>query len=95
MKNVIRDESGEITHIYYTYVDGWKTFLTQADTDRLNDFSMADIESYYSGEAQDEFSSIKDDLLKVLNEEMSFKELKVKIGSQSGLIADTVIEMNI
>lgn len=93
-KTVLRVGGNEITHVYFTTINGQHQYLTKADNERMLDISNEDVAIYYSGEDHDEVLSLKEDISNLLTGNISLEVLKLRIAMHNGVIQDKVLEIN-
>ena len=58
------------------------------------EFSSKDVDEYYSGEAEEEVDSLKEDIAQMLTGDIPMEVIKLNIAKQSKLIKDVVLEVN-
>ena len=79
MKQVLREGGNEITHILCCVVNGMGQYLTKRDHDKFLAMSEDDVSAYYSGDTDDEYLSMIDDIGDLVTGTLSLDVLKLRL----------------
>lgn len=89
MKTVIRDQNtGEIRWVLFTVYNGIYYWLTKEGRNKMYEFSEEQIEAYYSGDAEHEVESLKEDLVMILSGDTPKEYKTLRIAISTGLISE-------
>ena len=81
-----KGENGEITHVYFCTIDGEHIYLSKSEHDKMLGFSSEQVDEYYSGEAEDEVDTLKEDISNIFLGKLNPEVIKYRIAISTGLI---------
>jgi hypothetical protein len=95
MKTVLRNNGDEITHKYICTIDGANVYLTIGAYHRFLNMTEDDIQRYYSGDAESEVESLKEDITLLLFGDCTTDKLQFYIARSLGIIKpEDILEIN-
>ena len=92
MKQVLRVGGGEITHILACVEYGRGQYLTKRDHNRFLAVSDQQVLNYYSGDKEEEYDSLIDDVAQLVSGELSLDRLKLRLVRNE--LENKVLEVN-